>query len=82
MAELTGRSTLSASKMHTQCGQTISKSITTILQTVDLLLISKMIHCTDEDTSQQTQLLEKNNAKINDKNLQKSINQSTLVDPS
>jgi hypothetical protein len=54
----------------------------TILQTVDLLLISKMIHCTDEDTSQQTQLLEKNNAKINDKNLQKSINQSTLVDPS
>jgi hypothetical protein len=82
MAELTGRSTLSASKMHTQCGKTISKSITTILQTVDLLLISKMMHCTDENTSQQTQLLEKNNAKINEKNLQKSINQSTLVDPS
>lgn len=76
MAELTGRSTLSASKMHTQCGKTIGKSITTILQTVDLLLFSKMMHCTDENTSQQTQLLEKNNAKIIDKNLQKSINQS------
>jgi hypothetical protein len=71
MAELTGRSTLSASKMYSQCGKTISKSITTISQTVDLLLISKMMHCTDENTSQQTQLLEKNNAKINDKNLQK-----------
>ncbi len=41
-----------------------------------------MIHCTDKITSQQTQLLERNNAKINDKNSQKSINQSTLVDPS
>ncbi len=38
-----------------------------------------MKHCTDENTSQQTQLLEKNNTKINDKNLQKSINQSINI---